>query len=391
MKISSFSKYKHRKFRPIARSIYVMGFIAVIIIATFVTGIYLLFPASSSPHQSLSKISVSTVNDFTKVSPNSFSCNSCSKNIQLEFTLASSSTYTTNVTVKSLTIESIENQIKSTYSSDKLQIFTNNEIQNTPLILKNQSNLLIKINVTSSAEAWNVGTYVFNITLFFDSPFSDTKSFQLNPESFSLIQSIPSGIEGFVPISLTNTQNVSTSAPFQQMITISNPLYQQYEAPDLSNLEFLDSQGKILTSWLENVGSDSGSSTYWVSLPDGIKANSTVTIYLGFANLSTNLFNGVEIGEASQLSPIYGEYNNIGNIMLPGLLFQYYYDKNGTFNSQNYQYATYQAGMSNNMTLAYTNSAFQSYNNPNTTSLNGQFLTVTTNYGIFGSFKTPCY
>jgi photosystem II stability/assembly factor-like uncharacterized protein len=55
--------------------------------------------------------------------------------------------------------------------------------------------------------------------------------------------------------------------------------------------------------------------SYWLKLTK-INANSSITIYMGFASNTTNLFNGVTVGEAPQLSNIYGEYDNGKNVFL---------------------------------------------------------------------------
>ena len=55
--------------------------------------------------------------------------------------------------------------------------------------------------------------------------------------------------------------------------------------------------------------------SYWLKLAK-INAGSNTTIYMGFASNTTNLLNGVTVGEAPQLSNIYGEYDNGKNVFL---------------------------------------------------------------------------
>jgi hypothetical protein len=55
--------------------------------------------------------------------------------------------------------------------------------------------------------------------------------------------------------------------------------------------------------------------SYWLKLGK-INAKSNMTIYMGFAPNTTNLFNGVTVGEAPQLSNVYGEYDNGKNVFL---------------------------------------------------------------------------
>ena len=130
---------------------------------------------------------------------------------------------------------------------------------------------------------------------------------------------LPPGIITSVPIILTNDQSVATPSPFQQMITIHNASYSSEEASNLQNMEFFDGTGSVIPSWLESGSSNSSTNTiYWLKLANGIPANSSVTIYMGFADTTTNLFNNQSTGEAPQLSPIYGQYDDGGNV------FNYY-------------------------------------------------------------------
>ena len=65
----------------------------------------------------------------------------------------------------------------------------------------------------------------------------------------------------------------------------------------------------------ENYTNFSILTSYWLKLSK-ISANSKITIYMGFASNKTNLFNGVTVGEAPQLSSKYGEYDNGKNVFL---------------------------------------------------------------------------
>lgn len=136
---------------------------------------------------------------------------------------------------------------------------------------------------------------------------------------------LPSGIVYAVPIVIINTQSVATTAPFHQMITVNSANYSSYEAPNLQNIGFFDSKGTAIPSWLESGNSNTATNTiYWLSLSNGITANSSITVYMGFASQNDNLFNAQTIGEAPQLSVIYGQYDNGAN------LFNYYWNFAGT-------------------------------------------------------------
>ncbi len=127
---------------------------------------------------------------------------------------------------------------------------------------------------------------------------------------------VPSGIIYSVPITLTNSQSSNTPAPFQQMVNITESTYSSYLTynGNFANFEYYTLSGNtvsVLPAWIES--SNSGKLITWVNLPDGIPAESSITIYLGFASTSTNLLSSsgtTGIGEAPQLSPTYAEYDD---------------------------------------------------------------------------------
>ena len=113
----------------------------------------------------------------------------------------------------------------------------------------------------------------------------------------------------YAPITITNYQSTSTPAPFQQTVTVDSANYANIEASNLQNVEFFYSNGTVIPSWLES-GTSSSNAIYWLRLGRSIPANTTITVYIGFADPSVNLFNGINVGEAPQLSPTYGQYDD---------------------------------------------------------------------------------
>ncbi|EEZ93058.1 MAG: hypothetical protein BJBARM4_0997, partial [Candidatus Parvarchaeum acidiphilum ARMAN-4] len=111
-------------------------------------------------------------------------------------------------------------------------------------------------------------------------------------------------------LTIKNTQSSATSNPFQQMVNmtsadngwqlISNGNFGQ-------NVEFFYSNGTVIPSWLESY---TGSSAIWWIKLGSIPASSSITVYMGIAPTSTNLFNTVNDGEAPQLSSTYAEYDD---------------------------------------------------------------------------------
>ena len=130
-----------------------------------------------------------------------------------------------------------------------------------------------------------------------------------------------SSISYFSLIHITNSQNVSTTSPFQQMINLTinstNSKYiNQTGKYSFQNVEFFNTtSGAIIDSWLENYTAKYA--IFWIKLPNGIPANTTLNdIAIGFAPNDTNLFNNKTTGEAPQLSPIYGEYDDGANVFI---------------------------------------------------------------------------
>ena len=112
-----------------------------------------------------------------------------------------------------------------------------------------------------------------------------------------------------IPITLHNSQSQATTAPFQQMITVNALNYSNYEATNLGNIRFYSGQQELY-SWCEsNCSSSSSSALFWIKLPNGIPAQQSVTVNMTFEPKTVN-YDGVYAGEAPQLSPSYGEYDN---------------------------------------------------------------------------------
>ncbi|MGC8600000.1 MAG: InlB B-repeat-containing protein [Nitrososphaeria archaeon] len=156
-----------------------------------------------------------------------------------------------------------------------------------------------------------------------------------------------------VPINLYSSSGIRGS--YQLNVTFDPSLYKNYLSPDLGNIRFMFSNGTMLHAWLESYSGasplSSQSALIWVNLPDGVPRGNTV-IYMVFEPNQT--FDGYWMGEAPQLSPKYGEYDN-------GMyVFDYYtdfinnrsldaWDLNGTLPG----FAVFQNGMWLNAGLVY--------------------------------------
>ena len=112
-----------------------------------------------------------------------------------------------------------------------------------------------------------------------------------------------------VPINLYSSSGIR--GRYQLNVTFDPSLYKNYLSPDLGNIRFMFSNGTMLHAWLESYSGasplSSQSALIWVNLPDGVPRGNTV-IYMVFEPNQT--FDGYWMGEAPQLSPRYGEYDN---------------------------------------------------------------------------------
>ena len=117
-------------------------------------------------------------------------------------------------------------------------------------------------------------------------------------------------------------------------------------------------------------GASSTDTTYWVKLNAGMPANSQSVIDINFYPKPDSVFNNQNTGEAPQFSAVYDQYNNIGNVMSPGLMYQIYYNSSLTCDSTNYQTQLYTAEIGNNVIVPGCD-YFASSTVPFTTSLQG--------------------
>jgi hypothetical protein len=188
----------------------------------------------------------------------------------------------------------------------------------------------------------------------------------------------PNGRIAYVPITVTNGQGSSTGANFQQSITFnpSTSAYSANEASDLGNIRFY--QGStLLYSWCETgCTSASSSATFWIKIPGGVGSNSNALVNMTFLPTS-NDYNSIYAGEASQLSGTYGAFDNIGAVMNSGLTYQIYYYGVTSCDSTSYQNALYAAKLGSSVSISSCATAtFSSSTSPFATSGTGSTQTV---------------
>jgi len=129
----------------------------------------------------------------------------------------------------------------------------------------------------------------------------------------------------YVPITLENSEPSPTQDDLQQLVNVNFHAYRRYLANDAGNIRFFNSSNfttqNELPAWLENYTGDSSannatSSSVWIDLAGTIvPPESQTVIYMVFESLSTE-FDGVYWGEAPQLSPSYGAYDNGANVFI---------------------------------------------------------------------------
>ena len=140
------------------------------------------------------------------------------------------------------------------------------------------------------------------------------------------------GIQYFIPIFL-NTTDFTIPSGTQVPVNVNWSAYSHYENSNLSNVMMLNASFYPLYSWIQdNASSSAKSSTVWVKLQQAISTYSSQLLYLCFFKSDINNLNPVGYwGEAPQLSPLYGQYNNIRMVMNPGLLLQFYVNSTAAY------------------------------------------------------------
>jgi hypothetical protein len=188
-----------------------------------------------------------------------------------------------------------------------------------------------KFNLIFSSNNYIINSQSLNTTSNSSSSNSSTSSSPSNSTSnTSIYQS------SYLPVTIYNTQSIPTPAPFQQDIAICNgsinignnfayinnvTLFNQID-PNGQNVYFTTTNNSTqsIYSWYEGQFTYNGITcdVWWVNLPQGIPANSNITIYMYIGNSSANYYSQYYpyIGEAPYLSSTYGQYDNGNYVFL---------------------------------------------------------------------------
>ncbi len=119
---------------------------------------------------------------------------------------------------------------------------------------------------------------------------------------------IPGPLAGFAYVNVTADGGaIPGGTPL--LLNLTTGAWSAHLAANLQNLIVLYPNGTPIDAWLESY--DSSEMAAWVNLPYAIASGATQSLLLGFEPLATSMFspNG-PWGEAPQLSPVYGEYDD---------------------------------------------------------------------------------
>ncbi|MHB8552454.1 MAG: beta strand repeat-containing protein [Thermoplasmataceae archaeon] len=163
------------------------------------------------------------------------------------------------------------------------------------------------------------GTSNFILTITFDGAKAVytynyvTLSYPTNNSNFLVVQYGKTLISG-LQLTITNPTSVSTGNYLQE-VGLTPVQLNNANNTGFTNIAFYYTNGTPVYSWLQDVYQLQGASPHaqgiwWLRL-NPIPAGGSVIVNVEVVVKIESLMNGVTIGEAPQLSPVYGEYNNL--------------------------------------------------------------------------------
>ena len=124
-----------------------------------------------------------------------------------------------------------------------------------------------------------------------------------------------------IPITI-QTQAENRTGSYQQPIQFNPSLYSAYLDANLGNMLFVYSNGTPIYAWIQsNATSASGDTVVWLNL-SGLSDRTVYAVL--FPKTVTFLARSGYLGEAPELSPVYGEYDN------GGMVFPFFDDFTGS-------------------------------------------------------------
>ncbi len=114
---------------------------------------------------------------------------------------------------------------------------------------------------------------------------------------------------------IINNLSAPTPANFSEHIVVNSSQFSGFENSNLSNILFTVFGGAVVPSWLQSGNSNTDNNTsYWLRINTSIPAHSLMALFMDAAPLGDNILNNYSIGEAPQLSGVYGQYDDGSHI-----------------------------------------------------------------------------
>jgi len=265
----------------------IVGSILIIVITVAIAGIFYAF--TSGMFSSLTSSSNNLVNQQSKII--SFTINTvyCSNNI-LYFDIYNNG---------NIPIDINNSQIIFTDNNgNTISINGSNIICNNGNIINIGSNSLCYI--INAFCYYNYTDYIKNTNFIYNGINYNYEI--LNNNKFNIIYNLSN-----YPIVIYNTQNISTSSPFQQDIAICNgtinignnfayinnvTLFNQINPNGQNVMFFNPNNGQLFYSWYEGqlINESIYCDVWWINLPNEIPANSNVTIYMYIGSNNSNYY-----------------------------------------------------------------------------------------------------
>jgi len=303
-------------------------------------------------------------------------------------------TYTISATFKNSTTFAEATPIKLYVFNPLSATLSSNET-----VAQNKTNVLLSVSTNGGLQPFTYSFYVNNApiqncidistptcTYNIDNPPNDyvynyTFIANVSDSAGELVTTnnvIVEGVTG-IPLILYNRISSPLSSPVDAIISVNLTKYPIFKySGSSSNIYIFNSSGTILNSYIFNYSSNT---VYlWVNIPTQIPAGGNYKVYVGLSEQNTLTSPQYKIGEAYQLIPSgsSGISDNIGSVLLPGLIWEIY-NTSGKIPAQNnsgiflpvFENSSLAPGVS--FYDSYTHWYYYSTTNYHTTPINGAY------------------
>jgi len=306
----------------------------------------------------------------------------------ISFTVAG--TYTISATFKNSTVFAEATPIK-VYAFNPLSA----TLSSNETVAQNKTNVLLSVTTYNGLKPFTYSFYVNNApiqncidistptcTYNIDNPPNDyvynyTFIANVSDAGGELVTTnnvIVEGVTG-IPLVLYNKLSSPLSSPVDAVISVNLTKYPIFKySGSSSNIYIFNSSGTILNSYIFNYSSNT--LYLWVNIPTQISAGGNYKVFVGLSEQNTLTSPQYKIGEAYQLMPSgsSGISDNIGSVMLPGLIWQLYYSPSkGTINLITLTPAFENASLSYGTSFTVSGYTFSPLTNYYITPINGAY------------------